>query len=252
MDILHIVIIIVVGIAAGFLNTVAGGGSLIAMPVLIFLGLPSAIANGTNRIAVMAQNIVAVTNFRNKGFYDWKLSITLAIPAAIGAIVGSNIAVSLPDNIFNKVLAVVMVVVLILTLWNPQKKLKGDKETLILKDKVIGTIVFFGVGVYGGFIQAGVGFLIIASLTLITGYSLVKINSLKVFVVAVYMIFSLSVFILNGKVDWAYGISLAVGNSFGAYLGSNFSVKKGDKWIKAVLIVTVIAMSLKLLGIINI
>jgi len=86
MDILHIALIIAVGIAAGFLNTVAGEGSLITMPVLIFLGLPSAVANGTNRIALMAQNIVAVTNFRKKGFFDWKLSIMLAIPAAIPAL----------------------------------------------------------------------------------------------------------------------------------------------------------------------
>ena len=176
MNILHIILIISVGIVAGFLNTVAGGGSLITMPVLIFLGLPSAVANGTNRVAIMAQNIVAVLNFRRKGYFDWKLGITLAIPAAIGAIVGSSIAVSLSDNIFNKVLAVVMIIVLILIIWNPQKKLKNIKETLTLKDKIIGIVVFFGVGIYGGFIQAGVGFIIIASITLITGYSLVKIN----------------------------------------------------------------------------
>jgi uncharacterized membrane protein YfcA len=252
MDTLHIGIIIAVGIVSGFVNTVAGGGSLITMPVLIFLGLPSVIANGTNRVALMAQSIVAVTNFRKKGFFDWKLGVTLAIPATIGAIMGSNIAISLSDDIFNKVLAVVMVIVLIITIWNPQKKIKENKETLVLKDKIIGIIVFFGVGIYGGFIQAGVGFIIMASLTLITGSSLVKVNSIKVFVVAVYMIFSLVVFILNGKVNWAYGISLVVGSSIGAYLGSNFSVKKGDKWIKVLLVVAIIVMSLKLLGVLNI
>lgn len=247
MNLLHIVLIIAAGTAAGFLNTVAGGGSLITMPILIFLGLPSAVANGTNRIALVAQNIVAVTNFRQKGFFDWKLSMILSIPAVIGAIVGSRMAVFLPDSIFNKILAVVMMIVLALIIWNPQKKFERDKETLTLKDKIIGVIVFFGVGVYGGFIQAGVGFIIIASLTLITGYSLVRINSLKVFIVALYMVSSLVVFILSGKVNWVYGVSLAVGNSLGAYLGSNFSVKKGDKWIKVILIVAVTAMALKLL-----
>ncbi|NCB51181.1 MAG: sulfite exporter TauE/SafE family protein [Clostridia bacterium] len=252
MEILHIVLIVVVGIVAGFLNTVAGGGSLMTMPILIFLGLPSAVANGTNRVAIMSQCLVAVTNFRNKGYFDWKLGLTLAVPAAAGAILGSRIAVSLPDDIFNKVLAVVMLIVLALIIWNPQKKLKRKTEALGTKEKVIGAVVFFGVGIYGGFIQAGVGFIMIASLTLLTGYSLVRINSMKVFIVAVYMVFSLVVFIMNGMVDWVLGLSLAVGNSIGGYLGSNFSVKKGDKWIKAVLVVAVVAMSLKLSGIINI
>jgi len=252
MDIFRLALIIIVGIIAGFFNTVAGGGSLITMPVLIFLGLPSAVANGTNRVALMAQNIVAITNFRHKGYFDWRLGILLAIPAVLGSILGSNIAVSLPDNIFNKILAVIMVIVLIFILWQPQKKLKGKEETLSLRNKIICVIIFFGVGVYGGFMQAGVGFIIIAALTLITGYSLVRINSLKVFVIAIYTISALSVFIWHGKVDWLYGLCLAAGNSLGGYLGSTFSVKKGDKWIKVILIIAVTAMSLKLLGVFNI
>jgi uncharacterized membrane protein YfcA len=251
MNVVRIVLIAAVGVAAGFLNTVAGGGSLITMPILIFLGLPSAVANGTNRVAVMSQSVAAVANFRSKGYFDWKLSLLLAVPAAAGAIVGSGIAVSLPDDIFNKALAVVMLIVLALIVWNPQKRQKKERETVGTKEKVIGMIVFFGVGVYGGFIQAGVGFIMIAALTFLTGHSLARINSMKVFIVAVYMLFSLVVFILSGMVDWVLGLSLAFGNRIGGYLGSNFSVKKGDRWIKAVLIAAVVAMSLKLLGIIN-
>ncbi|HBR07321.1 MAG TPA: integrase, partial [Clostridiales bacterium] len=104
MNALEIFLVIVVGTAAGFLNTVAGGGSLITMPLLIFLGLPSAAANGTNRIALMVQNVVAIANFRSKGYFDWKLGLILAVPAAVGAVAGSKIALSLPDDIFNKVL----------------------------------------------------------------------------------------------------------------------------------------------------
>ncbi len=252
MNALEILLVIVVGTAAGFLNTVAGGGSLITMPLLIFLGLPSAAANGTNRIALMVQNVVAIANFRSKGYFDWKLGLILAVPAAVGAVAGSKIALSLPDDIFNKVLAVVMLCVLAVTIWNPQKKLKNRKEEPGTKEKIIGAAVFFGVGAYGGFIQAGVGFIIIASLTLLTGYSLVKINSMKVFISAVYMVFSLIVFIVGGKVDWVLGLTLAAGNALGGYLGSSFSVSKGDKWIKIILAVTVVAMALELLGVINI
>lgn len=252
MDIFQIALIVAVGITAGFLNTVAGGGSLIVMPVLIFMGLPSAVANGTNRVALVAQNVVATANFRKKGFFNVKLSIIFAVPAALGAVIGSGVAVSLPDEVFNRILAVVMLVVMALIIWNPQKKAEDSKQELTLKHKIVGAVVFFCLGIYGGFIQAGIGFVIIASLVLITGYSLVRVNSLKVFIVAVYMVASLVIFILNGKVNWIYGICLAVGNSIGAYLGSSFSVKKEDKWIKAVLVVTVIAMAIKLSGIFKI
>lgn len=249
MSILTIFLILIVGTISGFLNTVAGGGSLIAMPFLIiFLGLPSAVANGTNRIALMVQNLVAITNFRNKGFFNWKFSLKLGIPALIGSIVGSKVAVDLNDAIFNKILAGVMVIVLILILWNPQKKLTAIGEKLSTGRQIIAMVVFFFVGVYGGFIQAGVGFIIIVALTLITGLSLVKINSLKVFIIAMYMSSSLLVFVLSGKVNWILGLTLAVGNATGAWLGSNFAVAKGDKWIRAILVVTVLAMSAKLLG----
>lgn len=249
MSILNVVLILVAGIAAGFLNTVAGGGSLITMPTLIFLGLPSAVANGTNRIALMVQNIVAVTNFRRKGFFNLKLSVMLGIPAVFGSIVGSRLAISLPDELFNRILAVVMIIVLGLIIWNPKKKESGNAETLLPKNRLTAMIAFFFVGIYGGFIQAGTGFIVITTLTLLTGFSLVRINSLKVFVIAMYMFSSLMVFIISGNVDWILGLTLAVGNATGAWLGSNFAVSKGDKWIRVILVVTVVAMAAKLFGI---
>ncbi len=252
MPVEQIALILVTGIAAGFLNTLAGGGSLLTMPVLIFLGLPSAMANGTNRIALMAQNIVAVTNFRRKGFFDWKLSLMLGIPAVLGSVLGANLAISLPDRIFNKILAVVMLLVLGLILWQPQKKLAGAGGNLSSKRKLAAVITFFFVGIYGGFIQAGVGFIIIASLTVITGMSLVRINSIKVFVVAIYMLSSLAIFVYSGQVDWVLGLTLAVGNGLGGWLGSNFAVSRGDKWIRVFLVIAVTLMAAKLLGLFEI
>ncbi len=249
MSLYHVILILSVGVVAGFLNTVAGGGSLLTMPAMIFLGLPSAVANGTNRVAIMVQNLIAVTNFRRKGFFDWQLSLMLGIPAMLGAVIGSRIAVSLSDSIFNKILAVVMIVVLAIIIFEPQKRFIVYEEMLNKNRKIAAMTVFFFVGIYGGLIQAGIGFIIIASLTLITGMSLVRINSLKVFIIALYTISSLTVFIINGKVDWVLGFALAAGNGLGGFLGSNFAVKKGDKWIKAILVVAVLAMALKLLGV---
>ncbi|MDO7786921.1 sulfite exporter TauE/SafE family protein [Desulforamulus aquiferis] len=253
MTYIDAIIILVAGIVAGFVNTVGGGGSLISLPVLIFMGLPSAVANGTNRIALMVQSLVAIGYFRQKGFFYPKLSIYLGIPAVLGSIVGAKFAISLTDDMFNKILAVVMLVVMVLIIWRPEKKFikteQEDAEVLSKSRMLIACLVFFGVGFYGGFIQAGVGFIIIAALTLITGMSLVKINSLKVFVTAIYILASLLVFVFSGKVDWVLGIALAVGNAIGAYYGSMFTVSKGDKWIRVFLVVTVIIMSGKLLGV---
>ncbi len=252
MSLQDIILILLAGTAAGFINTLAGGGSLITMPVLIFMGLPSAVANGTNRIAIMVQNIVAVSNFKRKGFFNLKLGIMLSIPAILGSIIGSNLAVNLSDEVFNKILGIVMIIVLVLILWQPQKKFASPGENLSLKRKILAMIAFFFVGIYGGFIQGGVGFIIIVSLSLITGLSLVKINSIKVLIVAFYTISSLMVFIMNGKVNWVLGLVLAIGNGIGGWLGSSFAVAKGDKWIKIILTAVILFMSARLLGIIKI
>jgi len=253
MDILNVGLILVTGVVAGFMNTLGGGGSLLTLPMLIFLGSPAAVANGTNRIALMVQNIVGVSNFRRKGFFYPKLGIILAIPAVFGSLLGARFAISVPEELFQKILAVIMIVVLILILTRPEKKFlkEIEGENLSTARLVVSIFVFFGVGLYGGFINAGVGFVIIVALTLITGMSLVKINSLKLFIVFIYISSSLVVFIIHGKVDWILGLTLAIGNALGAYLGSNFAVSKGDKWIRVFIVIAILSMSAKLLGLFN-
>ncbi|MFG6116157.1 sulfite exporter TauE/SafE family protein [Halobacillus sp. MO56] len=246
MTLLSFLAILLVGVGAGFINVIAGGGSLLTMPMLIFFGLPSAVANGTNRIALMAQNIVAIASFRKHGYFDWKFSTMLAIPALIGSIVGANFAISLSDEVFNRILSMVMLLVLSIIIWKPHKKLSNGPTADTLSRKIGLIVIFFFVGVYGGFIQAGVGFIIIASLTVVSGLSLVKINSIKVFVVAIYTLSALIVFIINDQIDWGYGITLAIGTSIGAFLGSKFAVQRGEKWVQRILIVSVIIMAGKL------
>jgi len=250
MSLFHIGLILITGMVAGFLNTLGGGGSLLTMPVLIFMGLPAATANGTNRIAIFIQNVVGVTNFRNKGFFYPKLSFILGVPAILGSIFGAKVAVSISGELFEKILAIVMIIVLILILTRPEKRFiqEVDSENLGTLRLVIAIIAFFGVGFYGGFIQAGVGFIIIVALTLITGMSLVKVNSLKLFIILIYTVSSLVVFLVNGRVDFLLGFILAIGNAVGAYIGTNFAVSKGDKWIRVFLVITILAMAAKLLG----
>ncbi len=250
MNATETILILLAGIASGFVNIVGGGGSLISLPALIFLGLPPAVANGTNRVALMVQSLVAIGYFKQKGFFYPKLSFVLGIPAVLGSILGARFAISLSDEVFNKVLVAVMLTVLVLILWRPEKYfLNSDAgEKLTGPRLTAAALIFFGVGFYGGFIQAGVGFIIIAALAMLTGMSLVKINSIKVSVSVIYILASLMVFVINGKVDWVLGVALAAGNGIGAYLGSAFTVAKGDKWIRIFLVVSVLLMSGKLLG----
>ena len=235
--------ILVAGVFAGFVNVVAGGGSLITIPVLIFAGLPPAAANGTNRIAILSQNIIAVNRFRRKGFFPVKAGILLGLAAAAGAVAGSLIAVEMSGELFKKILSGVMILVLILTLTGNRGGKRNSNEIHHMPWLIP---VFFLVGIYGGFIQAGVGFIIIAAFSLIGGTGLITTNAAKVLIVLVYTVPSLIIFIVNGHVVWPAGLILAAGNSCGALLGAKLSIEKGDAWIKAVLAVTVTAMAVKL------
>ena len=250
MEIWHIPVVFFAGILAGFINTLAGGGSLLTLPILIFLGLPTAVANGTNRIAIIAQCAFATAGFKRKGVSNFKLSILFAIPGILGAVIGAYIAVDISDLLFKRVLAGIMLLVLGLILWNPAKKLhvaECDPAGLGRGRLTATMIAFFFIGIYGGFLQVGVGFIIIAALTSIAGFNLVVTNSHKVFVAGIYTIFALIVFAFNGKVSWGIGLCLAAGMGLGGWIGSHWAVAKGERWIRIVLTICVVGMVIKLI-----
>lgn len=251
MELTTAILILLTGLVAGFFNTVAGGGSLLTLPVLIFLGLPPVIANATNRVAIAVQNIFAVTGFKRKGVSNMRYSIFLAVSATLGAIIGAKIALDIKGEDFERILSIVMVMVLILILWNPTRKRTKDKELMNTRRQITGVIVFFFVGIYGGFIQVGVGFIILAALTLVNGLDLLKANSIKVGVVLVYTLAAVVIFAYEGKIYWVYGLVLSIGNAAGGWIGSHWAVSKGEKWIRRLLIVAVALMAIKLSGLLK-
>jgi len=239
-------LLFVVGIVAGIINTLAGGGSLLTLPLLIFMGLPGAVANGTNRIAIFCQNIFAIRGFSKRGVMPLQLALLCTPPALLGSWLGANLAISLDDQVFKRILALIMVGVLIFTAIDPMKRFRQEDIQFGLWRKILIIITFFGVGVYGGFVQAGVGFLIITAL-LIHGLDLVRINAIKVFVIFAYTFVALGVFIYHGQVDYSLGFALAAGNSIGGIIGPKLAVEKGHDWIKKVVSITVLVFALKLL-----
>ena len=245
-NLLHLVLLFGTGIAAGFVNTVAAGGSLLALPMLIFLTADPTLANGTNRVAIFFQNISAIMGFRRKGVSNFRYGILLAVPAAIGAWIGAKIAIGTDAALFQFILAFVMLVMLALTVLNPTARLKDRIESDTTGSRIVPMAVFFFIGIYGGFIQAGVGLLVITALRLLTGMDLVRTNAIKVFVIFCYTVVALATFIVSKQVDWTLGVTLAIGNATGAWIGSHWAVEKGDKWIKVVLVVTVLVFATNL------
>lgn len=240
-------IIFAMGLVTGFINTVAGGGSLITLPVLIFMGLPGTIANGTNRIAILSQNIFAIGGFRSKGVtipfpYAWYLGLA----SLAGGLIGAQLAVDIPDHLFKKILAIVMVGVVILTIRSQTKKRHVYAEDLSRKKQIIGACVFFFLGIYGGFIQAGIGFMVIAAATGLHHFSLVKTNYIKVFAALLYTAVAVLVFAFQDKIMWKIGLLLAVGQGIGAWYASRWSVDASEKWVKRILLVAVIVLAVKL------
>ena len=240
------VILIVVGFFAGVINTLAGGGSLFTLPVLIFLGLPPNIANGTNRIAIVIQSISGALGYKSKGISNFPFNIYLGISASIGAVIGAQIAIDLDGRLFNRILAIILIVVGGLILMNAKNLTHKLPERLTGKYLLFGIIGFFFIGIYGGFINAGIGIVIMLFLNRINRLSLVKTNASKTAIVFIYSSLALAVFAFNDAINWKLGLLMALGTSVGAWWASRWSVKKGDQVIRWAMLITIGIMAVKL------
>jgi uncharacterized membrane protein YfcA len=240
--------VVAAGFMAGFINTLAGSGSLVTLPLLIFLGLPANIANGTNRVAILLQNVVGVASFDRQGILDRRGTLMLGAPMVLGALLGANIAVNLDEALMRRTIGILMLVMLVVIIVRPKRWLHGTMERLEGWPAWWQLGLFFLIGIYGGFIQAGVGIFLLAGLVLGVGYDLVRANAVKVGAVLVFTIFALGVFILNDQVNWGIGLVLAVGNMLGAWTAARVAADKGAVWVRRLLIAVVLVSATNLLG----
>lgn len=238
-------LIVCVGFLAAFLNTVGGGGSLVSVPILVFTGLPITIANATSRVGILFQNIFASTGFKSKGVeLPYPYAIYLGLASLGGGLFGSLLASEISDAIFKKIFVGIMLFSVGLILLNPFRS--NGNENLTPRAQWIGSFLFLFIGMYGGFAQAGIGFMVIAALSLVNNLSLVKCNYVKVFAAIVYTAVSVVVFAVEGKINWEIGFLLVIGHSLGGWYASRWSVKAGEVWIKRVMIASVIIMAVAL------
>lgn len=266
-----------VGLVAGTVNVVAGGGSFLTLPAMIFLGLPPTVANGTNRVAILVQNVGAVWGFGRHDLVRRSWLRTAALPAVAGAVAGTWAALQIGETAFQRILAMLMVAAALWILWDPLGGLDAGEEEAaaggesaaegpecaaegphgeaasppVRERAPMATgpgflLAFFLVGFYGGFVQAGVGFFILAVAT-VAGLDLVRGNALKVLITLVWTPVSLAIFAWGGKVAWGMGLALAAGNLAGGLLGVRLTVLKGHDWLKRAVTVLVLALAVKLL-----
>jgi len=237
-----------VGSIAGFINVNAGGGSTITLPSLIFMGLDSGLANGTNRVGILFQNISSVSSFRHQKVHQFRQSFILSLFTLPGAVIGALLSIRVSNEWFQRILAFVMIGIVCSMLF----KRSGQNSTDIGRNHTQHWLIYpamLGIGFYGGFIQAGVGYLLMASLYHLLRIGLIQVNMHKVFIVMIYTIPALSIFIWTGNVNWGYGLILAAGMAFGGWMGARTAVKGGEKMIRMILILAILLMAVKLLRI---
>jgi uncharacterized membrane protein YfcA len=250
------VLLVLAGLAAGFINTLAGGGSLLTLPALIFLGLDANVANGTNRVAVLVQNGTAVVGFARQGHVPGRLTLALLPPAVLGAFLGARVAVEVPEAVLRAILAGVLVLSLP-AVFLPEGGTRAARSSsgspaasvpgrIRLSPWMYG--VFAAIGFYGGFIQAGVGLLILGVLVSMLGLDLVRANALKVAIVLAHTAIALPVFVARGQVDASAGLLLAASNMAGAWVGTRLALHGGARVVRWVLAIAILVCAAQLLG----
>lgn len=241
-EILLYSLLAVAGIAAGFLNTMAGGGSMLTLPVLMLLGLPADVANGSNRLAVVTQSLSGMLGFRRRGKLDERALLPVVAPTVVGAVAGAMLAASVPAEALKYVLlGTMMAMALVMALAPKVVTAPEDEAPRLGSRRLAGTAALLGAGLYGGFVQAGVGFLLLGAIGGVLRYDLVRANALKLACTCIFSVAALAVFVIAGQVSWAPAALLAAATTIGAQLGVRFAVNAPQRVLRGIVLVCVLA-----------
>ncbi len=250
MSLTIVLILLGSGLLVGFINTLAGGGSAISLTIFMALGLPVQMANGTNRVAILMQNLSSTATFTRKRMIDWGEGLRLGVPTIAGTILGAQIAATISAAVFQVCLAVVMVLVLIFTVFGGKLHKRPGGE--VRRIGLLHYIAFAAVGVYSGYIFVGTGYIILMCTMGLLGMNIVRSNVLKNFVILLAIPFSLAVFVWNGDVSWGFGLVHGVGNMIGAFLASHYAIGWGTRFLRWFVVVVVLFCLADVVGLISI
>lgn len=248
LELWQILLLALVGVISGWVNVMAGGGSMLTVPAMVFMGIPAPAANGTNRIGIFLQNVFAVAAFFRKGFSDFRLSLSLSAAACLGAVFGARMGTQLDGVWFNRVLAITMLGIMLSMALGKGKKAAPPTTNRTTRGRLwLGHALMIGAGVWGGFIQIGVGFILMPILHRVLGMDLVRVNMHKVFIILMFTIVALLIFSIQVKIVWMAGLALAVGASIGGWIGAHSTINHGEVWIKRTLYAAITLIVIKLL-----
>jgi hypothetical protein len=238
------------GLVAGVVNTLAGGGSLLTVGLLVFLGMPGTLANGTNRVGVLAQNLTTAWRFRAEGLSGFRDALPVLLPLLLGSLVGAYGISRVTPAVFERLFGVVMLLLLVPLLrpGRPRDRTLGG-EPRITWPPAVRLAVFFGIGLYGGALQAGVGIFVLFALSH-AGYDLVRANSIKAVVIAALTAVAVPVFVASGQVVWREALALGSGFVLGGWLGVRVAVVGGERVIRPVLAAAVVVLAARMLGLV--
>lgn len=245
------IILILSGVLVGIINTLAGGGAIITMTLFTVLGLPIGVANGTNRIAVILQNFTSSVAFIRKRMLDIKSGVKLALPAVVGNIIGSLVATRISDTIFTICMAVVLTVVLVYMIFDNSHRHPNIHGGRPLDTKFYHYIWFLLLGFYGGYIYIGLGYVILAVTIWSMKLDIITANVIKGFIIFLATPFSLIIFMINGQVDYTYGLWHGLGNIIGAMLASHFAMTWGVKFVRWFTMAILVVCFADLVGLIS-
>lgn len=232
------------GLIAGVINTLAGGGSNLTIPALMVLGMPADVANATNRVGVLLQAVVGSAGFKHHNQLPTQDFKAIIIPMLIGSLIGSLFAAYAPPQLLKFLLLGAMLSVAGIVLLRPNVIAPPDGTipfSLKQKPQAWGWLLF--AGFYGGFVQAGVGFIMITAFSGVLRYNLVASNALKTLATLLFTALALLIFMINDQVRWLPGLILAIGSMMGAYIGVKLALKVSQKYLKWFLFCMTLAAS---------
>ena len=236
----YIMVLLVAGIACGFINTLASSGSAISLPMLLTLGLPALAANATNRLPVLFGSLMALRTFQREGKMDWSAAWKIVLPATLGSAAGVYLAETLHNRELGLVITAAVLVALLLLFTKLKEALAKDYHRAP-RVTGLGLFVLSFVGVWLGFIVLDGATYLLLVLILLFGYDLPHANALKVFLLVTTTLVPITLFARAGNIWWTEGLLLSVGSLVGGHFGAKLSSHdKARTWVFRILVAVII------------
>lgn len=231
----QIIILAIAGFVAGFIGSEVGSGALITLPILLFMGLPPALAIGTNILSAWIINVVAALDYCCKKKIRYDIIVHLAPVALAGSLFGSYAIAELDPVTANQVVTFLFVAIfifLLTTLRNPTFGLKGNHKEFSLTKKILAVPLVFLLGVYGGFFTVAITTLVVMFLITFLKQNFMQATGEAVFITAILLFGSLMMFISKDLVNYQLAIPLAITSGLGAHFGAKVALTFGSRWLR--------------------